>query len=289
MKQVSFSIDIEVNESDFSLEQTLECGQCFRFYKIGNNEYVVIAQNTYIRVEQRGNILKLFCTQEEYERIWKIFFDLDRDYGKIKELLKEKDPFLKEAIMQKHGVHILKQEPFEMLLSFILSQNKQIPHIKKLIEGISSKYGNYLGECEGISCYSFPTLKQLKAVTEEEFRQLKTGFRAPYLVDAIKQIDQGIILLDSLYGVSYLEAKQCLMGVRGVGEKIADCVLLYAYGRYEVFPTDVWVKRVVEHYYFDEPQKMDKIQEFAKYYFGDYAGFAQQYLFYYARDNKIGK
>lgn len=280
---------ITIDVKDFCLEQILECGQCFRFYKLDEMEYIIIAKNKILRAKQEEKRLILFCSEDEYHNIWKEYFDMERDYGKIKLILSQKDSYLKEAILEKHGVRLLKQEPWEMLISFIISQTKQIPHIKKLIEALSMSYGDYIGEYLGIKYYSFPTPKQLSQATENDLRELKVGFRASYILDAVRFVQEGLIDLKEINYIPYEEARKRLMSIKGVGNKIADCVLLFAYSKYEVFPTDVWVKRVMEYYYFKENTKMDKIQDFAKNYFGKYAGFAQQYLFYYARDNKIGK
>lgn len=280
---------IIIDVKDFCLEQILECGQCFRFYKLGEKEYIIIAKNKLLRAKQVDNKLTLYCSKDEYNEIWREYFDLDRDYGKIKEILSLKDIYLMEAIKEKYGVRLLRQEPWETLISFIISQTKQIPHIKKLIEVLSKEYGKYIGEYLGVSYYSFPTPKELSLATEDDLKKLKVGFRASYILDAIKFITEGIINLDLINDMPYEDAKKELVSIKGVGNKIADCVLLFAYSKYEVFPTDVWVKRVMEYYYFKNNTKLDKIQEFAKNYFGEYAGFAQQYLFYYARDHKIGK
>jgi N-glycosylase/DNA lyase len=282
-------VNVVLTLNDFCIEQILECGQCFRFYKLAEKEYIIIAKNKLLRVKQEEDQITFHCSEDDFNSNWKNYFDLERDYSAIKNLLAQKDAFLKAAVTEKHGIRLLKQDPWEMLISFILSQTKQIPHIKKLIEALSIKYGNYMGEYLGVKYYTFPTPSQLKDATEEELKDLKTGFRATYIMDAVRHITEGTIVLEKLEALPYEEAKTILKSIKGVGDKIADCVLLFGYCRYEVFPTDVWVKRIVEYYYFQETIKMDKIQEFAKNYFGEFAGFAQQYLFYHARDNKIGK
>ncbi|MBC7958278.1 MAG: hypothetical protein H7X94_00290 [Vallitaleaceae bacterium] len=280
---------IKIIVEDFLLQHVLECGQCFRFSSEGDS-YRLVAKSKVLKVRQIGKELTLFCSVQEYQQIWMTYFDLERDYGEIKRLLGQKDPHLKKAVEEKHGIRILRQEPWEMLISFIISQTKQIPHIKKIIEDLSNCYGTLIHESDGQAFYAFPTPQQLRSATEDDLRALKVGFRAPYIWNATYQIAHGKIQLEALEQMPYLEAKEILMSLNGVGSKVADCVLLFAYGKYEVFPTDVWVKRVVEHYYFkDEQIKMTGIQTFAKESFGDLAGFAQQYLFYHARDNKIGK
>jgi len=273
----------------FDLQQTLECGQCFRFNQIDDHTYLVLAKNNIVKVKQEQNKLFFFCNEEHYLNHWKVYFDIDRDYGTIKDYLSKKDQYLKEAISNKHGVRLLQQDPWEMLISFILSQTKQIPHIKKLIQVLSEQYGAYIGRYNEVDYYAFPTPEQLKEVTEESLRRLKIGFRAAYIVDVVRKIEAGIVDLEAIKQMTTEEGKEMLKSIRGVGNKVADCVLLFAYNRYEVFPTDVWVKRIVELYYPQKSKSMDEIQAFAKDYFGELAGFAQQYLFYHARDNKLGK
>lgn len=280
---------IVLEVKDFCIKQILECGQCFRYYKLSEKDYIVISFGKIIRAKQINNILELYCDENDYNNIWKHYFDMDRDYGDIKDVLAKKDPYLKLAVNNKYGVRLLRQDPFETLISFVISQNKHITHIKKLIEELSKKHGTFIGEYQGQSYYSFPKVEDIKSITEDELRALKVGFRAPYIVDAINKVMNESVDLESIYNMSYEEAKKMLMSIKGVGNKVADCVLLFAYGKYEVFPTDVWVKRVMEYYYFKEEVPIHKITEFAKTYFNEYAGFAQQYLFYYARDNKIGK
>lgn len=273
---------------DFNLEQTLECGQCFRFHKIKNNEYIVIAHHIMQRIEQiEDRVVFYNCDEDTFNNIWFEYFDFGNDYGEIKEYLLQYDDKLKEAIEEKNGIRILKQEFFENLLSFIISQNKQIPHIKKIVDDIANKYGDKLGEYEGREYYSFPTVEQLKDATIEDFRELKTGFRAPYLMDAIRLVLDGTIKVDEFSELSDDEVEKKLIQIKGVGNKVANCVMLFSLGRREAFPVDVWIQRIMEQLYFDgEKTKKETIIEFAKKHFGKYGGYAQQYLFYYARDGK---
>ncbi|TCT15717.1 N-glycosylase/DNA lyase [Natranaerovirga pectinivora] len=274
----------------FNIMQILECGQCFRFYKIGELDYLIIAHNRVLRVEQKDNQVILYNTSmEDFEKIWSNYLDIHTDYNSIKETLLTKDSNLIESINVKEGIRILKQDTWETLISFIISQNKQITHIKQVIENLSKEYGTIIGEHNGVDYYSFPTPEQLAGTTDEALRNCKTGFRAPYILDTSQKVASGEIDINELKKASTSEAREKLISIKGVGNKIADCVLLYGLGRTEVFPTDVWIKRIVEHMYLKEESKLDKIQEFAATHFGELAGYAQQYLFYYGRENKIGK
>lgn len=276
--------------SDFQVGQTLECGQCFHFDKLGKNEYVVAARNRLLRIKQTEDKVILYHTSlAEYHTIWKDYFDLERDYGEIKQRLLEKDEILKEAIQTKNGIRILNQEFFETMISFIISQNKQIPHIKQIVGEISRRYGELLGEIDGKEYYSFPDAERLSLVTEEEFRDCKSGFRAPYLVDACKKVKEGVLKEEMLRELNSSEALTKLLEVKGIGEKVGNCVLLFGLSKREAFPVDVWVKRIMEHLYFHKETPKETIMKFAKEHFESYGGYAQQYLFYFARDTKLKK
>ncbi len=275
------------NVCDFNIEQILECGQCFHFKKIGEMEYVTVAFERALHVSQYEDTVFLYNTSlDEYNSIWKNYFDMDTDYGLIKERLKCTCDELKDAIQEKSGIRILRQEFAETLLSFIISQNKQISHIKKIVEAISKEYGKIVGVINGEEYYSFPNLEVLCNITEEEFRNLKTGFRAPYLCDAIKHLKEWSED-NSIEGLSYEEAKEKLMTIKGVGDKVANCVLLFGLGYTSAFPVDVWIKRIMEQLYFKKDTPKNKIEEFAKKHFGEYGGYAQQYMFCFARDSKV--
>lgn len=277
------------NVCDFDLSQTLECGQCFRFYKQKENDYVIVAKEHMLHLLQKEDTLIFFDTKkEDVENVWIKYFDLDRDYAKIKERLLMKDDVLFPAIKEKNGVRILNQEFHEVLLSFIISQNKQIPHIKKIVRDISESYGKYLGEINGEKYYSFPDIEAISKITEDDYRKLKTGFRASYLKDASEKLVSGAIKEDDFKNLSEEEARKKLMSIKGVGEKVANCVLLFSLGYREAFPVDVWIKRIMESLYFDGNASKEEIQKFAKEQYGEYGGYAQQYLFCFGRDHKLG-
>lgn len=282
--------DLWVSELiDFRIGQTLECGQSFHFEKINNDEYIIIAHNRILKVKEHSHDTVVFydTTKEEFENVWIKYFDLDRDYSEIKRVLLEKDDKLRTAIEEKNGVRIMNQDFFEMLLSFIISQNKQIPHIKKIVFDISQKWGNYLGRVNDKAYYSFPTKEQMAGCTIEDFIQLKTGFRAPYLYDAVNKVLSGEISEEYAKTLESEEVIKYLCGIKGVGEKVANCIALFALEKRDAFPIDVWIKRIMEHLYFEGETDKKVIMEFAKERFGEYGGYAQQYLFYYARDEKI--
>ena len=289
IKENENSIIIEEIEH-FDLKQTLECGQCFRYENISDHEYIVIARNHMLHIKQEDNRLYLFnCTMEEVQTIWLDYFDLNRYYGTIKNWLNDKDNRIGEAIEQKSGVRILNQEFFEMLITFIISQNKQIPHIMQIVARISERYGEYIGEWNGKRYYSFPTPEALSKATEQDFVDMKAGFRAKYLVDACRRVVNQELRENELRQMDYEKALEKIQIVNGIGEKVGNCVLLFGLGRREAFPIDVWMVRIMERLYFDKPVKKEEMQSFAKEHFGEYGGYAQQYLFYFARDNHVKK
>ena len=276
---------------DFDIEDVLECGQCFHFNKIDEKEYVLSAYGRVLHVKQEGNTrITLFNTSmEDYENIWKSYFDLDTDYAIIKSHILSVDERLLQAVEAKQGIRILRQEFFETLISFIISQNKQIPHIKQIVHTLSERYGNRVVLDNNFTGYTFPTVERLYEVSEEELRECKVGFRAPYIRNAVEKVYSGEITADILLGMTADEAREKLMTIKGVGEKVANCVLLFGLGFTDAFPVDVWMKRIMEYMYFNQDTKKEVIECFAYEKFGKYAGYAQQYLFHYGRENGLGK
>ncbi len=275
---------------DFNLKETLECGQCFHFNSIDENEYVLTAYDNMLHIRQDEKQLIFYNTDEEqYQKLWKRYFDLERDYGSIKRELLKKDDKLEEAITAMSGVRILNQEFFETLISFIISQNKQIPHIKKIVADISESYGTYKGEVKGIPMYAFPEVSQLRRAGLEDLKELKTGFRAPYIYDAVSRVYEGSISYDELVKLDSAAGIEKMCEIKGVGNKVASCVSLFALGKRDSFPIDVWIKRIMEYLYFDgEEVSKDNIARLAKERFGELGGYAQQYLFYYGKTVKLG-
>ena len=271
---------------NFNIEDILECGQCFRFHKLGDKKYVIIAHKRELTITQTDEFIIFHDTaKKDFENIWFDYFDLNTDYKKISSILSENDSVLKEAINFAKGTRILRQEPFECLISFIISQNNRIPMIKTVVNNISEKFGEKIE-----NYYTFPSIEELKNATVEELNECKTGFRSGYIRDAVSKISAGELSLCDIEKLSYADLKTELMKIKGVGEKVSDCVALFAYAKLDAFPIDVWVKRITEHFYFDgKDTAKDKIEVFANEKFGEYSGYAQQYLFHYARMKQIGK
>lgn len=270
-------------QDSFNIEQILECGQCFRFYKNEEMSYRIIARGRELFIKQSENGVFFYpCDINDFENIWVDYFDLNTDYNEIKNAVST-DEIMKKAVEYGEGIRLLNQEPYEALISFIISQNNNIPRIKGIIERMSEKYGTKYG-----GGYLFPTLEQLKGVSTEEIFELRVGFRARYIRDCLDKLILGEV---DLYNTDCSTEELCreLMQIKGVGQKVADCVMLFSMRRREVFPTDVWVKRVMSELYFGgEDTDIKSIHSLAAQKWGKYAGYAQQYLFYYAREEKIG-
>lgn len=278
------------NMKDFEPEHIFECGQAFRWYKQEDKSYIAIHKGKVINVKKDGEDIIFYNTNiKDFQNIWHDYFDLGRDYSKIKKEL-SKDPILKEAIKFGEGIRILNQEPFETIISFIISANNQIPRIKKSIELISQNYGELIGTYNNEEYYSFPKANVLARVDEKELEEIsRVGYRAKYIVNTSKMINSGEIDLSQVFELSTKEAKEILMKLPGVGPKVSDCVLLFAFNKDDAFPVDVWIGRVMKHFYLEENTKLKDISIYANDKFKDLAGFAQQYLFYYAREQGIGR
>lgn len=272
---------------NFDPKHIFECGQAFRWKVEDDNSYTTIAYGKVLNVKRENNDIIMNNTNlDDFYNIWYNYFDLGRDYDEIKEEL-SKDPILKEAIRFGEGIRILNQEPFETIISFIISANNQIPRIKKSIELISRNYGEKI---EGTEYYSFPKAEKLAEAKPEDLKEIcRVGFRAERIVETSKIIASGGLDINKIYELPKEEGKELLLKLPGVGNKVSECILLFAFKKTDAFPVDVWVKRVMEFFYLKEGTDVKLIGDYGAKLFGSLAGFAQQYLFYYARELGIGK
>lgn len=274
------------NVRDFNLTHVFECGQCFRWIKQQNGSYRGIVNGRSADVSfNEGTLYITNATEQDFIDIWYEYFDLGTDYSKIKDIL-EKDEIMKEAIKTGYGIRLLRQDFWEILISFIISANNMIPRIMKTVDSLSVLKGNCI-ETDNNS-YSFPEIAALANATLEEIQQCKAGFRCKYIHKTSQIMDKNTTTRESLLGMDTDVARKELMLLPGVGPKVADCILLFSGLKFDVFPTDVWVKRVMEELYLKKDTSLKEIQIFAKEHFGDLTGYAQQYLFYHARLNRIG-
>jgi N-glycosylase/DNA lyase len=278
----------------FDISQIFDCGQSFRFDAVKEseheNEFSGVAFGRFVSFAQDGDTLYIYGTDErEFDTLWRRYLGLDLDYSAIRKDIAEhcSSPVMREAMEAGHGIRILRQDPFETVVSFIISQNNNIPRIKKIIENLSRECGEPIELDEELekhvsgssSLCAFPTAQAIASIGKEGLFDLRTGFRAGYIADAVERILDRRLDLDALKKYeSNDQVMQELCTVRGIGPKVASCITLFGLERYSSFPIDVWIKRVMQKYFPDVPEKFDP-----KEYFGAYAGIAQQYLFYYER------
>ena len=274
----------------FELKDIFECGQCFRWNEEEDGSYTGIFDQNVLNVKKEDNqiIFKGICQGDIKVTVEK-YFDMGRDYEKIKQQLSKIDSYMKESIEYGKGIRILNQDLWETIISFIISANNNIPRIKGIIERLSKSYGKEI-QWNGKKYYTFPTPEELKDVTVEEYRKLGLGFRDIRLYETTKMILDKKVDLEKLEkNPNTLEVREQLLTLSGVGPKVADCILLFStLKRFEVFPIDVWVRRVMNDLYIKNPDetKVSKkqIEKIATEKFGNLAGMAQQYLFYWRRE-----
>ncbi len=263
------------NCADFDPKQTIECGQLFR-YKTTDLGYEVYSLNHKASIICQKDGTKIICDDPNY---FVKYFDLLEDYATIKAQL-NKNEFVKDSITFGQGIRILRQNPLETIISFLISQNNNIPRIKKIIEDICDNYGE---KCDGY--YAFPTLDKLRQIPKQFFTDIKCGYRDEYLYSVIQSIASGFDL-DKVNMLTSDEANKYLCNLKGVGNKVADCILLYGFHKTDVFPTDTWIKKIYLDYNPSGTNKsaVDIRNEFVSMY-GNLSGYAQQYLFYSKREN----
>lgn len=254
--------DIVLYENELILDETLDCGQAFRWTKVDENTYTGYYVDRYLEISGNDGVFTLKNTsEEEFLSVWANYFDLERSYAELKEKYST-DATLKKACEYSVGIRLLKQDAWEALVSYIFSQHNNIPRIKGIISRLVEHYG------------CFPTAETLADETPESLSFLRSGFRAKYVIDGAKKVRSGEVDLEKARTLPYEEAKAELMKIKGVGPKVADCVLLYGLNRIEAWPVDVWIKRVMENYYPDGlPECISGTQ-----------GIAQLYLFNYIRN-----
>lgn len=260
---------LRISRDILNIKDTLDCGQCFRFYNSAEDEMTGIAFGRRLVVKQTDEeIVFKDTTEAEFNEIWYSYFDFGRDYSAIKEAF-SRDDTLKKAISYASGIRILKQDSFEALISFIISQNNNIPRIKGSIEKLCRRFGKEIGD----GLYAFPTVEDLKDVKKEDLADLSLGYRDDYIIDCVKKIVSGEVSLDEIRTAEIDEARKILRSIKGIGPKVCECVLLFGFCRAEAFPIDVWIKKALCYFYPDGfPAEFESVK-----------GIAQQYIFHYIR------
>lgn len=261
-------MSVIIKGRSFDLAETLDCGQAFRWEKKEDDLWHGIALDHELTAGQKGDEITLNCSEEEFESFWKDYFDLSEDYRSIKKRLSEMSPVLREASSYAPGIRILKQDHWEAMCSFIISQNNNIPRIKGIIERLCENFGEKQKEY-----YSFPSAERIAALEPEDLAPIRCGFRAKYLIAGARAVTGDKNFLKDIETLPVDEARKRLQTVKGIGPKVADCTLLYGFHRTECFPLDVWMKRAMA-----ELLPENKPEDF-----GLDAGIAQQYIFHYSR------
>ena len=279
------------NQKSFCMKHIFECGQCFRWNKEEDKSYTGVIKDAVLNVKQEKNkiIFRGICKGDLKKGV-REYFDLDNNYEIIKEKLSKIDNFMKESIEFGDGIRILNQDLWECIISFIISANNNIPRIKKIIEAISKEYGEEIS-WRGKKYYFFPSIEALSKASVEDLRKLGTGFRDKRIYNTTKKIYEKEVDLDEIKQLkSSEEIEEKLLTLDGVGNKVANCIMLFSLKRYDVFPIDVWVRRVMNDLYLhkENEKEVDKkeLQAFAEEKYKDLAGLAQQYLFYWRREDK---
>mgnify|MGYP002857001796 CR=1 FL=1 len=262
---------MKINNEDFDLRKIAESGQTFRMNEIEEGIWEIVAGDKILRARENSRGAELYCEDEEYYGFWENYFDMKTNYKAIRNSVDDNDLFLKKAAEMGKGIRILKQDPYEMLITFIISQRKNIPAIKSCVEKLSDIAGK---EIEGYGKKAFPTAKELSQLTIEDLRKCSLGYRAEYIYETARKFASGEYSVKKMSSLGDEELLERLMELKGVGIKVASCTMLFGFHRTDAFPVDVWMKRVLSEHY---PQGF----EFAKY--RPYNGIMQQYLFAYRR------
>lgn len=266
-------MQIEITD-DFDLTKIIDSGQCFRAKQLAAGCYRFITGSNIVYITPLSrHCYDIDCTIKEWQEIWMPYFNLDRDYALLRSQIDNRDSYMKTAVDYGAGLRILRQDPWETLVTFIISQQKTIPAIRSSVEKIAEKYGVPV-ETPYETLYLFPTAEQMAQAAPQELDQCKLGYRTPYILDAIRRVTSGLLDLNALYACDDTQLFNLLKTVHGVGDKVANCVALFAYNRTALVPIDTWIKKVIDGIY-------DGHNPFICY--GNAAGIMQQYIFYYVR------
>jgi N-glycosylase/DNA lyase len=256
----------------FDLRQIWQSGQCFRMEQLSENRFLVIASDRCLEVVQTGTMIEFFCEEEEFEMFWREYFDLDGDYGAYQERINPKDTYLVSAADFGRGIRILKQDLWEMIVSFLISQQNHIPRIRRCIQTLCIQYGKEKSSLSGQHYFTFPNPEDLKNATVEDLLACGLGYRAKYIKQAAERVAKGEVSLAEIQTLPYQEAREVLLSFYGIGVKVADCICLYALHQLEAFPVDTHMNQALNAHY---------KRGFPKRRYQGIQGVLQQYIFYY--------
>lgn len=268
----------------FSLDQIYHSGQVFNWVKESNDSFTIISKKHIINIKETED--SLIIKNGQLDDFWQHYFDLNRDYTTIFKALSSKDKYLDQALRYGSGIRILNQDLWEIIISFIISANNNIKRIRSSIQRISEAYGTEISLDKTQKYYSFPTPSQLSKASIKDLRALGVGYRDKYIYKTTRMILEKRVDLTSIDDLDTESARKELKKLSGIGDKVADCILLFGSNKTDAFPVDTWVKKVLKHYYKLEDTNIKTIRTFAAEHFGSYLGYAQQYLFYYIRETK---
>ena len=275
---------MKIKKNGLNLKDTITSGQMFRYFEEDDNSFTIILEDRVVNVREDGDYLIVNSNKEkELRKVINKYFDLNRDYETINKKLTKNDKYMKECIKLNKGYKILRQDPKEMLVSYIISQNNQVSRISKSVNMLSEKYGKKV-KFNGKKYYLFPSLKKLKKLSYKQYRDCGVGFRDKYVKDAVIFAYKNPDFLEKLGKYKSEKALNELMKLTGVGTKVASCILLFGYGKFDVFPVDTWVKKNIAKNYPDVKPDIKNISEFAKNKYGEYCGLAIQYMFNASRN-----
>lgn len=258
--------------TDFDIQQIADSGQCFRLNQIASGKFSLIASGIYLEIEKKDHEYYFTCSDEEYDTIWSFYFDMDTDYHEIKEKVDKEDTYMQNAISHGGGIRILRQELWETIITFIISQQNNIPRIKKCVELLCQNFGEKRYLSNGQTYFTFPDPEVLADLNLEELSNCNLGYRGRYILQTAKAISQQDVSLRMLKEMDYENSKKELMKLCGVGIKVAECVCLFALHHIDAFPIDTHIQKVLDNYY---PNGFP----FQRYL--GFAGILQQYAFYY--------
>lgn len=265
--------ELEIRDAgELDLRKTFECGQCFRWNENEDGSYTGVAKGRAARIRSENEAIFITGSSRDFENIWRDYFDLDRDYSALRKRICI-DDYMCDASDFGAGIRILNQDRWEALCSFIISQCNNIPRIKKIVEKLCREFGDKT-QLLGETFYTFPSAEIISRLSEADLSPLRCGYRAPYILASAKAVVSGEIDLEKLAGGNIDDARNALMALPGIGEKVANCVILFSLRMPGAFPIDVWMKKALAEHY---PDGFDPAV------FGDGAGLAQQYMFYYQR------
>ncbi len=271
---------VTITNEDLDIIKIADSGQCFRLNKLNDDYYILIAKNKLLKIKLNNNGATFFCSEDEYEKVWHDYFDMSANYSHFRSSVDKKDEFLHKAAQYSKGIRILKQDAFEMLITFIISQRKNIPAIKKSVELLCIACNNKIENDSGIDAYAFPSAKDIAKLSEQTLKECSLGYRAKYIAAAAEMVQSGNLNLKEINNCTNEDLFNALISVPGVGEKVANCVMLFGFYRLNGFPKDVWINRIIDNIYGGEFNTNT--------YLG-YEGVIQQYMFYYGRSEECLK